>query len=54
MRILSFFLAAALALGQKPVVTAAQQEEEDLKSMLAESGGSPIEIVHAAERLMDN
>ena len=40
-------LIAALAYGQ--VVTPGQKEEEDLQLALAESNGSPVEVIHALE-----
>lgn len=49
MRGICFFLAAAFVFGQTPVVTPAQREEQDLQHSMAESGGSPIEVIHALE-----
>ena len=45
-------IGVTLAYGQQqqaPVVTPAQQEEEDMQRSLSESSGSPIEVIHALE-----
>ncbi len=49
---LSFALllaAGALAFGQQTVVTAAQQEEDDLQRAVSDSNGSPIDVIRALE-----